>query len=197
MGKRGPAAKPTELKVLEGNRGKRSLAVNLDSTFRPEAGMPTVPKDLSVGARKVWKRLGAELLRYNLISVVYSEIFEELCETIADVKALRHSMRARQNLLRDKNEDPMGAFTVLTPNGMPQQHPLYQILKSERQMMLTLLAKFGLSPAEQANVTTAIRAQLQLFEGGDSGKKAEGETPAEGSAEPQATNQPRGFTEFS
>lgn len=189
MGKRGPAAKPTELKVLEGNRGKRPLAVNLDSTFRPETGMPTVPKGLSPGARKVWKRLGAELLRYNLISVVYSDIFEELCETVADVKELRHSIRAKQNLLRSEGKDPMAAFTVMTPNGMPQQHPLYQILKSERQMMLSLLSKFGLSPAEQANVTTAIRAQLQLFEG-DGGDKPKEEKPTAPAAAP------KGFADF-
>lgn len=190
MGKRGPAAKPLELKVLEGNRGKRPMAVNLDSTFRPEAGMPTVPKGLSPGARKVWKRLGNELLRYNLISVVHSDLFEELCETVSDVKDLRHSMRARQNLLRSQGKDPMEAFEVVSPNGLPMQHPRYQILKSERQMMLTLLAKFGLSPSEQANVQTAIRAQLQLFEG-DGGKETP--SPAAPAAAPSA---PRGFADF-
>ncbi|WP_046060221.1 P27 family phage terminase small subunit [Paracidovorax citrulli] len=188
MGKRGPAAKPLELKLLEGNRGRRPMDGSLDSTFRPEAGMPTIPKGLSPGARKVWKRLGAELLRYNLISVVYSDLFEELCETVSDVKELRHALRARQAHLRAKGEDPMGAFEVLTPNGMPQQHPRYQILKSERQMMLSLLAKFGLSPAEQANVSTAIRAQLTLFEG--SGDK--GDTPEK----PPSPSVPKGFADF-
>lgn len=193
MGKRGPAAKPAELKVLEGNRGKRPMNLNLDSTFRPEAGMPSVPKDLSPGARKVWKRLGAELLRYNLISVVYSDLFEELCETISDVKDLRHSFRGKQKLLRASGKDASEAFTVLTPNGMPQQHPLYQILKSERQMMLTLMAKFGLSPAEQANVQTAVRAQLSLaFEkdGADCDKPADAQ-------QPQApAGAPKGFADF-
>ncbi len=189
MGQRGPTAKPAELKLLEGNRGKRPLAVNLDSTFRPEAGMPSLPKGLSPGARKVWKRLGAELLRYNLITTVYSDIFEELCETVADVKELRHALRAKQNQLRAEGKDPVGAFEVLTPNGMPQQHPRYQILKSERQMMLSLLAKFGLSPSEQANVTTAIRAQLQLFEG-DGGDKPKDTNPT------AAAGTPKGFADF-
>ena len=190
MGKRGPAAKPLELKLLEGNRGKRPISVNLDSTFRPEAGMPPLPKGLSIEARKVWKRLGNELLRYNLISAVHSDLFEELCETVADVKALRHSMRARQNLFRSQGKDPMEAFEVVSPNGLPMQHPRYQILKSERQMMLSLLAKFGLSPSEQANVQTAIRAQLQLFEG-EAGKQET--TPAPSAAVPAV---PRGFADF-
>lgn len=188
MGARGPAAKPVELKLLEGNRGKRPIALNLDSTFRPEVGMPSVPKGMNPGARKVWKRLGTELLRYNLISVVYSDMFEELCETIADVKDLRHSLRARQNLLRTQGRDPMEAYEQISPNGHVQQHPRYQILKSERQMMVSLLAKFGLSPAEQAHVTTAIRAQLQLFEG----EKKEND-PA---AAPVKPTSPRGFSDF-
>jgi len=185
MAKPGPAAKPNELKLLEGNRGHRPL--NLGETFRAEVSMPGVPVGLSKGARKVWKRLAQELLRYNLMSVVFSDLFEDLCETVADVKELRHSLRARQAMLRAKNEDPADAFTCKTPGGMPTQHPLYQILKSERQMMYSLLGKFGLSPSEQANVTTALRAQLKLFEGDGAGA-----TPAP--VEPGG--KPKGFADF-
>ena len=96
MAKPGTKPKPVELKAIE-NRGHRPL--NLDTTFRPEVGLPSVPKDLSAGARKVWRRLSTELLRYNLMSAVYSDTFEDLCETIADVKMLRHSLRKRQALL--------------------------------------------------------------------------------------------------
>lgn len=150
--------------------------------------MPSVPKGLSPGARKVWKRLGPELLRYNLMSVVFSDLFEDLCESVSDVKELRHSLRQRQALLRSQGRDPAEAFEATTPNGMPVQHPRYQILKSERQMMYALLAKFGLSPSEQANVTTAIRAQLKLFE--NPGPV----TPPSPTEPPRGA--PRGFSEF-
>ena len=184
MAKPGTKPKPIELRAVE-NRGHRAL--NLGETFRPEVGMPSVPKGLSIGARKVFKRLGPELLRYNLMSLVYSDLFEDLCETVSDVKELRHSLRARQALLREQGKDPAEAFETLTPGGMPIQHPRYQILKSERQMMYSLLGKFGLSPAEQAGVTTALRAQLKLFENevGVGGKP------------PTASNEkPKGFADF-
>jgi P27 family predicted phage terminase small subunit len=180
----GPSSKPAELKVLEGNRGHRPL--DLTQTFRPEVGLPSIPKGLSTGARKVWKRLATELLRYNLMSVVYSDTFEDLCETVADVKMLRHSLRKRQALLVANGKDPAEAFEASSPGGMPVQHPRYQILKSERQMMHSLLAKFGLNPAEQASVTTALRAQLQLFEGGG---------PADPKPSPDS-GAPRGFADF-
>lgn len=191
MGQRGPAPKPAELRVLEGNRGHRPL--DLSATFRPEVGMPTTPKDLSAGARKVWKRLGPELLRYNLMSVVYSDTFEDLCESVALVKLLRHSLAKRQALMVEQGRDPAEALEVTTPNGLPVQHPRYQILKAERQMMHTLLAKFGLTPAQQADVTTAIRAQLKLFEGEGKPPAAAGKPPAEGDGTPSA---PKGFEEF-
>ena len=178
----GPAPKPFELKLLEGNRGHRPL--DLNSTFRPEVGLPSMPKDLSPDARKVWKRLSAELLRYNLMSVVYSDTFEDLCETIATVKLLRRSIRARMALLRDEKRDAAEAFEVKTPNGMPVQHPIYQTLKAERNHMHSCLARFGLAPSEQARVTTAIRAQLQLFE-----SSTHGVPPAPGAS-------PTGFAEF-
>jgi P27 family predicted phage terminase small subunit len=138
--------------------------VDLTATFRPEVGLPAIPSGLSQGARKVWKRLSPELLRYNLMSAVYSDTFEDLCETVADVKLLRRSLRARQALLRAEGKDEAEAWLTVSPNGMPQQHPLHQVLRAARADMLRLLDKFGLSPAEQASVTTALRAQLQLFQ---------------------------------
>lgn len=161
--KPGPAAKPVELKALEGGRGHRPL--NLSGLFRPEVGLPAVPKGLSPGARKVWKRLSPLLLRYNLMSEVYADTFEELCECVAEVKEMRHAIRARQAVLRGKGEDPTEVFEARSPGGMPVQHPRYQIYKSERQEMIRLLGLFGLNPSAQDSVTTAIRAHLSDAQG--------------------------------
>lgn len=188
MAKSGPSGKPAELKVLEGNRGHRPL--NLGTTFRPEVGLPPMPKDLSPGARKVWKRLSPELLRYNLLSIVYSDTFEDLCETIADVKLLRRALRSRQAALREAGGDEAEAWQVKTPNGMPVQHPLVLNLRNARADMHKLLDKFGLSPAEQASVTTAVRAQLQLFE---TQPKPEGDKPT---PPPGPASLPDSFDQF-
>lgn len=154
--------------------------------------MPPVPKDLSVGARKVWKRLGPELLRYNLLSVVFSDAFEDLCETVADVKTLRRALRARQALMREQGKDEAEAWQATTPNGMPVQHPLALNLRNARADMQRLLDKFGLSPAEQASVTTAVRAQLQLFEAGPQ----PGGGKAQADAEKPAASPPASFADF-
>jgi P27 family predicted phage terminase small subunit len=161
VGQRGPAAKPPELKLLEG-RGHRP--VDLTSTFRPEVGAPSMPRDISREGRKAWKRLVPELVRYNLLSKVDSDALEDLCETIGLIKVLRRSINARQELLLSKSEDPAGAVEARTPKGMRIQSPTYQALNREREKLRSWLAEFGLTPAQRARVTLAVRAQLKLFD---------------------------------
>lgn len=164
MGTRGPLGKPPELKLLEGNRNHR--AIDLTSMFRPEVGAPPLPRDMSREGKKAWKRLVPELLRYNLLSKIDGDALEDLCETIGLLKVLRRSINARQELLISQDKDPAGAVVSSTPKGMEIQSVAYQAMNREREKLRTWLAEFGLTPAQRARVTTAIRAQLTLFEGG-------------------------------
>lgn len=182
MGQRGPAPKPVELKALEGNRGHRPL--HLDQVFRPEVGAPDAPKWLTPEARKAWRRLSAELLRYNLLSKVDREAFAMLCQTIGRLEIIERSLSARQAMLLAKEQDPADAFVQETPNGMRVQSVIYQLLNREQAKLHKMLESFGLRPDARAQVTTAIRAQISLFD--------VNRPPA--SVEPAA--EPRGFAEF-
>lgn len=162
MGARGFPAKPPELKILEGNRGNR--AFDLTAMFRPEVGAPSIPRDISREGRKAWKRLVPELVRYNLLSKVDVDALEDLCETIGLIKVLRRSINARQEFLLSQDKDPAEAVEASTPNGMRIQSPTYQALNREREKLRSWLGEFGLTPAQRARVTTAIRAQLSLFD---------------------------------
>ena len=163
MGMRGPAAKPPELKALEGGRGNRP-SINLDQIFRPEVGAPAIPKYISREGRKAWRRLTPELVRYNLVSKVDADALEELCETIGMIKVLRRSINAKQEALLAVKGDPAQAIEGSTPNGMAVQSVSYQALNREREKLRSMLSEFGLTPAQRARVTTAIRAQLPLFD---------------------------------
>lgn len=172
MGQRGPAAKPVELKVLEGNRGNRPL--NLDQVFRPEVGVPPMPKAMSAEAKKAWRRLTPELVHYNLLSKVDADAFAMLCRTIGRCELAERSLLAAQNRHEAAGEDPMLAFTASTPNGLRIQSVTYQVLNREQQKLHSLLKSFGLRPDARAAVTTAIRSQLTLFEGGGGGDAGQG-----------------------
>jgi P27 family predicted phage terminase small subunit len=160
MGARGPIGKPNELKLLEGGRGHRPL--DLTSAFRPEVGLPSMPKHLTPLGRKAWKRLTPELVRYNLLSIVDRDALAMLCQTIGRIEMVETSLAATQSLLASRGEDPAAALLSSTPNGMEVQHPLYQVLNRETEKARNLLAEFGLTPAQRARVSTAIRAQASL-----------------------------------
>lgn len=185
MARPGPSAKPVELKALEGNRGHRPL--NLDQVFRPEVGAPDAPKWLLSEARKAWRRLSVELLHYNLLSKVDREAFAMLCQTIGRMELVERAIGSRQALLLDEGKDPVDALMDVTPNGLRVQSALYQILNKEQGKLHRMLESFGLRPDARAAVTTAIRAQLQLFEGGASAAPSSTTVPA---------GQPRGFSDF-
>jgi P27 family predicted phage terminase small subunit len=179
MAGRGFAPKPPELKVLE---GRSSRAIDLTGMFRPEVGLPSLPKNLSAEARKAWKRLTPELLRYNLLATVDADSLAMLCRTIGRVEQLERSIHARQAELAAKGEDVVDALVGFTPKGMRIQSVTYQILNREMDKLRNLLAEFGLTPAQRARVSTAVRVQQSLFDvnGGVPARPAE----------------PAGFAEF-
>lgn len=176
MGRPGPVGKPPELKALEGGRGHR--AIDLTSMFRPEVGAPPLPRDLSTEGRKAWRRLVPELVRYNLLSKVDADALEQLCETVGLIKVLRRSINKRQDLLVSQGLDPAGAIEGSTPNGMKVQSVTYQALNRETEKLRGWLAEFGLTPAQRARVSTAIRAQLPLFDVNHAARPADSAEPA-------------------
>jgi P27 family predicted phage terminase small subunit len=164
MGARGPAAKPVELKLLEGNRGHRP--VDITGLFRPEVGAPDAPRWLTPEARKAWRRLSPELLRYNLLSKVDRDAFAMLCQTIGRLELIERAIAGRMATAEAAGQDAAEALLGHTPNGMQVQSALYQVLNREQAKLHQMLAGFGLRPDARARVTVGIRAQLQLFEGG-------------------------------
>lgn len=188
MGQRGPKPKPSELKLLEGGRGHRPI--NLDQAFRPEVGEPDIPRWLSKEGRKAWKRLAPELLHYNLLSAVDREAFAMLCQTVGRLEQLELAFAGRVAAAVADGADRPGAFEKAfldsTPKGMAIQSALYQVLNREQAKLNSLLAEFGLTPAQRARVSTAIRVQASLFD-------ANADRPDTQPVDPSA---PKGFAGF-
>jgi len=124
------------------------------------------PRWLLPEAKKAWRRLSEELVRYNLLAKVDRDAFAMLCQTIGRIEQIERAIQARQAALIERGEEPVQALMDVTPNGLQVQAAIYQILNREQAKLHRLLEGFGLRPDARARVTTAIRAQLQLFEGG-------------------------------
>ena len=154
--------------------------------FRPEVGLPSMPRHLSAEARKAWRRLSPELLHYNLLSSVDRDALAMLCQTIGRLEQVERSIAGRQAQLVDDGKDPADALVDYTPKGLRIQSVMYQVLNREMEKLRHLLAEFGLTPAQRARVVPGIRAQLKLFDGGSGGEAATPASPAG----------PAGFAEF-
>jgi len=82
--------KPTKLKIVEGNPGKRPLPKNEPE---PKVVAPPMPKTLDKYSKKAWKRLEPILLRNGLLTEADGDNFQALCtvvgklEVIAKIKA--------------------------------------------------------------------------------------------------------------
>lgn len=77
MGERGPAPKPTALRVLEGNRAKRPLR----REPKPRLGAPECPKELQGEARAEWQRVVPDLDQIGLLARADRAILISYCQT--------------------------------------------------------------------------------------------------------------------
>ncbi len=82
MGLRGPAPKPTALKLLEGNPGKQKLNKNEPMPKVPDV-IPKPPKRLLPEAKKEWKRLAPAMVALGLLTEVDTSAVAELCQNYA------------------------------------------------------------------------------------------------------------------
>ena len=141
MGRRGPPPKPTRLKLLEGNPGKRALNRREP---QPRQITPRCPPWLSNKAKAVWRRMVPELRAMGVLTAVDGEALAAFCQTY---------MRWRQaEEFLDKHgttyplRDDKGNVRCL------QQFPQVAI---SRNMLLALKAfygEFGMTPASRSRI---------------------------------------------
>ena len=77
MGLRGPAPKPTAIKRLEGNPGKRKLN---ETEPKPTMGVPECPDYLDDVAKKEWGRLTTILTAMKVLTEADYIALANLCQ---------------------------------------------------------------------------------------------------------------------
>ncbi len=138
MGARGPAPKPTKLKILSGNPGKRKLNKREP---KPASGSPTCPTWLSKEAKKAWKEIVPELAKIGLISVVDKIALSALCQAWAEFEISTKTLNKKNGRL----------FTMET--GYVGQHPAVAQQRSAWQAIKMFCALFGLDPSSRSRLS--------------------------------------------
>ena len=138
-GQRGPAPKPTALKKLLGNPGKRKLN---EAEPIPRSRLPHCPDHLDQLAQKEWNRLVKILTGMRVL-------------TEADYIALANLCQAYSTLIAAQIQLNKTGILYKTKSGYVQQSPLLGIITAQTTIVNNLLREFGLTPSSRTRIAVA------------------------------------------
>lgn len=136
MATRGRKPKPTALKVLEGNPGKRPLnehePVPLKAAIR-------CPAWLEPEAKKEWKRLALALEAMGILTTVDISAFAGYCQAYARWKEAEEFISKHGSIFQ-------------TPSGYVRQVQQVSIAQQNLKIMQSFCSEFGLTPATRSRI---------------------------------------------
>jgi len=136
----GPPPKPTALKKLQGNPGKRALNKNEP---QPTKKAPTTPKHFNKQQKYWYKRLCEEFGDMGVLTVVDGKALELLVDTYVE-------WREHCDII--KTEGYIYYKTSGTGDRIPQTHPSAIAKSDAAKRLKALLAEFGATPASRSKV---------------------------------------------
>ena len=137
----GRRKKPTKLKILQGNPGKRPL--NPDEPT-PETGIPSPPDFLNADALQEWGRMSEKLYSLGMISKIDRALFAAYCQSFG-------KWAEAERLLRDKG--PL----MKTSNGNIIQSPLVGIANKAMKEMRDSASLMGIPATMRSKVSAPAR----------------------------------------
>lgn len=148
MGLRGPAPKPTAMRIAEGNPSRRPLN---SREPQPNRVAPKCPSHLDKEAKREWRRLVPILLRMRVL-------------TEADGYALANLCQAFSTMVRAQKKLNESGLLIRTPNGFAQQSPLLSVVNTCMQTITQLSREFGLTPASRTRIQAAEDEKFNVVE---------------------------------
>ena len=139
MGLRGPAPKPSGLRILEGNPARRPLPTNEP---RPLPGEPDIPSYLDNDARAEWKRIVPILLGMRVLTAADGTALGNLCQAVSLLKQAHHT-------LQQATQGGGSGLLMKTPSGYVQQSPLIGIINGQVEIINRISREFGLTPSSR------------------------------------------------
>ena len=139
MATAGRKPKPTAIKKLEGNPGKRPLN---EHEPVPPKGEIKCPSWLEPEAKKEWKRLAPSLEAMGVLTTADITAFAGYCQAYARWKEAEEFISQHGSIFQ-------------TPSGYVQQVPQVSIAQQNLKIMQSFCAEFGLTPATRSRIVAA------------------------------------------
>lgn len=144
-GKGGRPKKPTQLKLLQGDRDDR---INHDEPVPDEADVVRPPW-LPEAASQVWDTLAPDLIAKHVLTAWDVDMFAAFCAAVV----------ANREAAAEIDENGVKCSTLVreTSNGDMiydlRRNPAWQVFRESAVTMAAIGGKFGLSPADRAGLS--------------------------------------------
>jgi P27 family predicted phage terminase small subunit len=138
-----PRPKPTAIRRLQGNPGKR--AWNHNEPVPPDA-QPRCPGHLSAVAQKEWRRLASALHKMGVLTVVDRAALAAYCAAYGRWVEAEEKLKETPTLFK-------------TPAGYVQQSPWLGIANKQLELMGRYMVELGITPASRSRVVAGPAAQ--------------------------------------
>lgn len=128
--------KPTNLKILEGNPGKRPLPEN---EIKPKEVLPKCPVWLNKEAKKKFKQLSKIFYTLGLLTEIDIDMLVMYCQDYAIYKECQIKIKNEGLFVKDKDYNL-------------RKNKYLMILNQVAPRMVTYMSKFGMSPSDRAGL---------------------------------------------
>ena len=159
---RGRRPKPTHLKVVTGNPGKRPLNAREP---KPAVAMPTCPAHLNPSAKAEWKRLARQLHDIGILCSLDRATLAGYCQAYGRWVEAERKLKETPAILK-------------MPSGYLQQNPWLTIATKQLELMHRYMVELGLTPAARSRVQASSPFGSSKF-AGLLGQLRHSEDPAE------------------
>lgn len=147
---RGRIPRPTKLKVIDGNPGRRPLNKN-EPQPHVSPLVPPPPKFLNTDGREEWARIAPELHALGLLTDVDLAVLAAYCHAFA-------RWRQAETAIAEMGKADMltGSLMIRTAKGNPIQNPLVGTANKAMEAMVRYAAEFGMTPAARSRIERGI-----------------------------------------
>ena len=143
---KGRKPKPTALKILAGNPGKKPLN---DKEPKIPDGKPTCPRHLNHYAKLEWKRIAPILYKAGLLNFIDRAMLAVYCQNWGRwVEA--------ETRLKEMEEDFKIGSVIKTPKDNYVQNAWLGISNRAQDKMMKVAVEFGMSPSSKSRVMVQI-----------------------------------------
>lgn len=143
MGKRGPRPKPTNVRLLHGDRKDR---INTDEPPAPD-GLPEPAYEMAADVREVWDYTVAQLRAMRTASTADRDALAVYCEAVALHRQASRMLAQSSILVRTQRNRGSGTGTGLMRN------PLLQVQRDAAATVRAYAQEFGLTPSARSEIS--------------------------------------------